>query len=62
MSETNKSVTLFIQCLADGIYPEVGEAVVRIFSKLGISLISAGFQCRISPGSRCCRQTVYRHF
>ena len=34
----NKNVTLFIQCLVDGIYPEVGEAMVAIFRKLGINL------------------------
>jgi len=39
MSDTDKTVTLFIQCLVDGIYPEVGEAMVRIFGKLGINLI-----------------------
>ena len=31
-------VTLFIQCLVDGIYPDVGEAMVAIFRKLGVSL------------------------
>ncbi|MBN2332544.1 MAG: (Fe-S)-binding protein [Deltaproteobacteria bacterium] len=30
------SVTLFITCLIDGIYPEVGTAVVSIFEQLGI--------------------------
>jgi L-lactate dehydrogenase complex protein LldE len=34
----NKTVTLFIQCLVDGVYPEVGEAVVRIFRKLGMDI------------------------
>ena len=38
MSDTNKTVTLFIQCLVDGIYPEAGEAMVKIFRKLGIDL------------------------
>ena len=28
MSHTSKMVTLFIQCLVDGIYPEAGEAMV----------------------------------
>ena len=32
----NNAVTLFIQCLVDGIYPEVGEAMVYIFRKLGL--------------------------
>ena len=33
-----KTVTLFIQCLVDGVYPEVGEAMVHIFRKLGIDM------------------------
>jgi L-lactate dehydrogenase complex protein LldE len=33
-----KTVTLFIQCLVDGIYPEVAQAMVRIFRGLGIKL------------------------
>ncbi len=37
MSKT-KTVTLFIQCLVDGIYPEVGEAMVKIFRNLGFNL------------------------
>ena len=52
MSDTNKTVTLFIQCLVDGIYPEVGEAVVRIFRKLGISLICPTRQT-------CCGQPAF---
>lgn len=31
-------VTLFIQCLVDGFYPRVGEAMVRILAKLGARL------------------------
>ena len=34
----NHPVTLFIQCIVDGVYPEVGEAMVRLFSKLGIAM------------------------
>jgi L-lactate dehydrogenase complex protein LldE len=52
MSNTNKTVTLFIQCLVDGIYPEVGEAVVRIFGKLGINLICPTNQT-------CCGQPAF---
>jgi len=33
----NKKVTLFIQCLVDTIYPEVGEAMVQIFRKLDVN-------------------------
>ena len=30
----NHKITLFLQCLIDGLYPEVGEAVVTIFERL----------------------------
>ena len=52
MSHTNKTVTLFIQCLVDGIYPEAGEAMVKIFRKLGIDLICPTTQT-------CCGQPAF---
>ncbi|HSO19340.1 MAG TPA: (Fe-S)-binding protein, partial [Desulfosarcina sp.] len=30
-----RRVTLFVQCLVDGFYPQVGEAMVRILESLG---------------------------
>jgi L-lactate dehydrogenase complex protein LldE len=48
----NHPVTLFIQCIVDGIYPEVGEAMVRLFSKLGIAMIYPEDQT-------CCGQPAY---
>lgn len=51
MNET-KTVTLFIQCLVDGIYPEVGEAMVRIFRQLGIDLACPTQQT-------CCGQPAF---
>jgi len=47
-----KTVTLFIQCLVDGIYPEVGEAMVHIFRKLGISMTCPTQQT-------CCGQPAF---
>jgi L-lactate dehydrogenase complex protein LldE len=38
MVSATKTVTLFIQCLVDGIYPEVGEAMVKIFRNLEFDL------------------------
>jgi len=32
------NVTLFIQCLVDGIYPEVGTAMVNVLKRLGVSM------------------------
>lgn len=48
----NKTVTLFIQCLVDGIYPEAGEAMVKIFRKLGIDLLCPTTQT-------CCGQPAF---
>lgn len=52
MADIKKTVTLFIQCLVDGIYPEVGEAMVSIFHKLGINL-----SC--PPQQTCCGQPAF---
>jgi L-lactate dehydrogenase complex protein LldE len=47
-----RKVTLFIQCIIDGIFPEVGVAVARIFEKLGI-----GVEC---PAEQtCCGQPAF---
>jgi L-lactate dehydrogenase complex protein LldE len=46
------SVTLFIQCIVDGIYPEVGEAMVKLFSKLGLAMIYPEDQT-------CCGQPAF---
>jgi L-lactate dehydrogenase complex protein LldE len=51
MSATN-TVTLFIQCLVDGIYPEVGEAMVKIFRRLG-------FDLACPTGQTCCGQPAF---
>ena len=50
--QRSQKVTLFIQCIIDGIFPEVGFAVVRIFEKLGI-----GVKC---PAEQtCCGQPAF---
>jgi len=49
---STKNVTLFVQCLVDGIYPEVGEAMVAIFNRLGISL-----NCPLDQ--TCCGQPAF---
>jgi len=51
MGET-KTVALFIQCLIDGIYPEVGEAMVKIFRSLGLELTCPTQQT-------CCGQPAF---
>ena len=52
MANTNQTVTLFIQCLVDGIYPEVGQAMVAIFRKLDIELACPEQQT-------CCGQPAF---
>ncbi len=47
-----RSVTLFIQCLVDALYPEVAEAMVRVLDRLGISLTCPDDQT-------CCGQPAF---
>lgn len=49
---STKNVTLFVQCIVDGVYPEVGEAMVTIFNKLGISV-----NCPLDQ--TCCGQPAF---
>jgi L-lactate dehydrogenase complex protein LldE len=47
-----KNITLFVQCLVDGLYPEVGEALLAIFRKLALSV-----DC--PPAQTCCGQPAF---
>lgn len=49
---SRKKVTLFIQCLVDSIFPEVGDAMVTVFDKLGIPL-------DYPKNQTCCGQPAY---
>jgi len=49
---TQKTVTLFIQCLVDTLYPEVAEAMVRVLRRLGLSIT-----CPIDQ--TCCGQPAF---
>lgn len=48
----DKKVALFIQCLVDIMFPEVGEAMVQIFEKLGVPVSCPTDQT-------CCGQSAY---
>ena len=51
--EPNKrDVTLFIPCLVDAVYPEVGEAVVALLRR-------AGARLTYPPGQTCCGQPAF---
>ena len=43
------TVQLFVTCLVDSFYPQVGEAIVDILSRLGVTVDFA-------PGQTCCGQ------
>ena len=49
---SNKNATLFIQCIVDGIYPEVGHAMAKVLRGLGVSM-----DC--PPDQTCCGQPAF---
>lgn len=64
---TSKKITLFVQCLVDGLYPEVGEALLAIFKKLGIAVDcplnqTCCGQPAFNAGHRSAARTAARHF
>lgn len=52
MTDANKKVTLFVQCLVDTIYPEVGEAMVQVLQRLGAT-------AKCPTDQTCCGQPAY---
>jgi L-lactate dehydrogenase complex protein LldE len=47
-----KSVTLFIQCIVDGLYPEVGHAMVKVLERFGMTILCP-------PEQTCCGQPAF---
>jgi L-lactate dehydrogenase complex protein LldE len=47
-----QNITLFVQCLVDGLYPDVGEAMLTIFKRLGI-------QVNCPMDQTCCGQPAF---
>ena len=47
-----KKITLFVQCLVDGLYPEVGEAIMTLFRRMGIQV-----DCPMDQ--TCCGQPAF---
>ena len=63
----SKTVTLFVQCLVDTIYPEVAQAMVQVFRRLGIEITCPTDQtCCGQPafnsGYRQSARVAARHF
>ena len=52
MIKSPKKVTLFVQCLVDGLYTEVGEAMLKIFRKLCLAVECPAEQT-------CCGQPAF---
>ncbi len=46
------TVSLFIQCLVDTLYPDVGDAMVSVFDRLGVPLA-------YPEGQTCCGQPAF---
>lgn len=46
------TVQLFVTCILDTLYPEVGEAVVRVLER-------AGVRVEFPPGQTCCGQPAF---
>ncbi len=46
------TVQLFVTCIVDTLYPEIGEAVVRVLNK-------AGVRVSFPPGQTCCGQPAF---
>jgi L-lactate dehydrogenase complex protein LldE len=46
------TISLFVQCLVDSVYPRVAEAMVRVFERLGV-----GLDC--PSDQTCCGQPAY---
>ena len=45
-------VTLFIQCIVDSVYPQVGQSMVRVLDHLGVSM-------HYPPDQTCCGQPAF---
>ena len=46
------TVQLFVTCIIDALYPETGEAVVRVLQKAGVNV-------SFPPGQTCCGQPAF---
>lgn len=48
----NQHITLFVQCLVDSLRPDVGDAMVHVFEKLGVPM-------NYPPDQTCCGQPAF---
>jgi L-lactate dehydrogenase complex protein LldE len=52
MSPTSHAVSLFIHCLVDQVYPEIGLAMANVLRRLGLRL-------QYEPAQTCCGQPAF---
>ncbi len=52
MASAPRSVTLFVTCIVDTMYPEIGESVVAVFERLGIDV-------QFPADQTCCGQPAF---
>lgn len=52
MANTKTRVSLFITCLGDQFFPEVGECVVRVLERLGVEVV-------FNSAQTCCGQPAF---
>ncbi|RPI72658.1 MAG: (Fe-S)-binding protein, partial [Desulfobacteraceae bacterium] len=52
MNESSGIVQLFVTCIVDTLYPEIGEAVVRVLER-------AGVRVAFPPDQTCCGQPAF---
>ena len=52
MSGPSRSATLFVTCMVDTIYPEIGESVVAVLERLGVEV-------SFPPDQTCCGQPAF---
>ena len=52
MNDQSRTVQLFVTCIVDTLYPEIGEAVVRVLER-------AGVRVEFPPDQTCCGQPAF---
>ena len=52
MTTAPRSAALFVTCIVDTMYPEIGEAVVAVLERLGVEV-------RFPEGQTCCGQPAF---
>ncbi|MDZ7288436.1 MAG: (Fe-S)-binding protein [candidate division KSB1 bacterium] len=52
MPQTSPTVSLFIPCLVDQVYPEIGLAMAKVLRRLGVRL-------KYDPAQTCCGQPAF---